>query len=207
MFLICSSQKGSFFMKGNKKGILYLTAFILLMVSGMVYKYVIRNRNSGFAITTASSEISLTSSSSLITDTSGSSSKISIYICGEVQNPGVYEVDCGTMLNEVALKAGGFTESAAIEHLNLVYEFNSNISVYIPNEDTLSQGDDIIMRRGSMETSVQSSLININSIGDSTAQAIITYRTDRRFDRIEDIMNVAGIGEAKFARIRDLITV
>lgn len=205
-------------MKGNKKGILYLTAFIVLMALGMVYKYVIRNRSSGFAITTASREISVSSSSSVIPDPSGSSSKICIYICGEVQNPGVYEVDCGTMLNEVALMAGGFTESAAIEHLNLVYEFNSNISVYIPNEETLSEGDDIILRRGSMETSVQSSLININSagkeelttlpgIGDSTAQAIITYRTDRRFDRIEDIMNVAGIGEAKFARIRDLITV
>jgi competence protein ComEA len=62
-------------------------------------------------------------------------------------------------------------------------------------------------------------LVNINtatfdelnalpSIGPTTAQKIIDYRTENGpFSTIEDIMNVSGIGTATFEDIKDLITV
>ena len=49
--------------------------------------------------------------------------------------------------------------------------------------------------------------MTLPGIGEVTADAIIEYREQNPFERIEDIMNVQGIGEAKFNSIRDLICV
>ena len=51
-------------------------------------------------------------------------------------------------------------------------------------------------------------LIELPGIGDALAQRIVAYRKEHgRFDNIGDIMDVKGIGEAKFNAIRDLITI
>jgi len=49
-------------------------------------------------------------------------------------------------------------------------------------------------------------LATLPGIGPSTADRIIQYRRDNGlFQSTEDLMNVSGIGPAKFARIKDLI--
>ncbi|MDD4188020.1 MAG: helix-hairpin-helix domain-containing protein [Bacilli bacterium] len=50
-------------------------------------------------------------------------------------------------------------------------------------------------------------LITLNGIGEKTAEAIIEYRLENPFVNIEDIMNVKGIGEVVFAKIKSFITV
>lgn len=51
-------------------------------------------------------------------------------------------------------------------------------------------------------------LITLTGIGESKALAIIKYREDNgNFTKIEDIMNVSGIGEKAFEKIKDLITI
>ena len=188
-----------------------------MMAAGMIYKYVVKNRNSGLivtgAVTGAASEVSESSTSSQ------SVRMISIYICGEVNNPGIYELESGSLLNDAVIAAGGFTDEAAADRLNLVYQFNSNMSVYIPGYDNLEEGGSVIMMNGG--SSAAGSLqgpVNINTasadelktlpgIGDITAESIIAYRQERPFQSVEDIMNVSGIGEAKFDKIRGLICV
>ena len=87
---------------------------------------------------------------------------------------------------------------------------DTQVETYIQND----AGDNVIVQDSS-----SSSLININSatqseldslpgIGPSTASKIIDYRNKNGdFKNIEDLMNVSGIGEAKFNNIRDYICI
>lgn len=58
-----------------------------------------------------------------------------------------------------------------------------------------------------INTASKEELMNVSGIGASKADAIIIYRMDNRFNTIEDIKNVSGIGDALFAKIKDYITV
>ena len=58
-----------------------------------------------------------------------------------------------------------------------------------------------------INTASKEELMSIPNIGASKADAIIVYRSDHVFTKIEDIINVSGIGDALFAKIKDYITV
>lgn len=58
-----------------------------------------------------------------------------------------------------------------------------------------------------INTASKEELMTIPYIGESKAEAIITYRLENQFEKIEDIMNISGIGESVFAKIKDYITV
>ena len=216
------------------KPFLYPAAFVLIALLSMLYKIVITGSSSGFIATIKgqSSELVLETTESLETikepDTSQTSETIeicSIYLCGEVNRPGVYEISKGSILNDAVNMAGGFTPDADITRINLVYVIDSNFSVYIPAAGEEGTGDGIIRDEESYLWGDQGSsgvsggsLININTagkdelmtlpgIGEVTANAIITYREDNSFTSIEDIKNVSGIGDAKFSNIKDYITV
>ncbi|SCW28777.1 competence protein ComEA [Ruminococcaceae bacterium YRB3002] len=211
--------------KDSGKRVIYIAAFILLVAGGFVYKLFMKENYDGITV------IKETSVSDAVTDVSGLSDAemissvqtqpvIQIYICGEVNNPGIYDVDRGTILNDVAELAGGFTDDAALDYLNLVYRFEDNMSVYIPGIDNLEDGDSVIMRNNenndnsdgrqeqvNINTASESQLMTLPGIGEATANAIVQYRQGNPFTKPEDIMKVSGIGEAKYQKIRDLITI
>lgn len=63
-------------------------------------------------------------------------------------------------------------------------------------------------KKVNINTATQTELESIPGVGPSTAQKIITYRTQKgKFKTIEDIKNVSGIGESKFNKMKDYITV
>ena len=157
--------------------------------------------------------------------------ELTAYICGEVRNPGIYEAPRGVMLNDIIEDAGGLTENASVNNINLVYQITGNMSIYIPSEDEIKNGftgGDIIRQDGvyvwgnssggSSDPGESTLMVNINTaaldelkslpgIGEVTAQAIIDYRNTTPFSAIEDIKNVTGIGDSKFNRIKDYICV
>ena len=49
--------------------------------------------------------------------------------------------------------------------------------------------------------------MTLPGIGEATAEPIISYREQTPFEKTEDIMNVSGIGESKYGKIKDLICV
>lgn len=155
---------------------------------------------------------------------------VQVYICGAVRDPGVYSVISGTILNEAVEKAGGFTEDAAVSSLNLVFEINSNMSFYIPTvkevENDRSSGTDVIRGKGTyiwgeseqktgaktggkvnINTADQATLQTLPGIGAVTAKAIIEYRSKNPFKTVNELKKVSGIGDAKFERVREYITV
>ena len=76
-------------------------------------------------------------------------------------------------------------------------------------------GENIIVSDGSsrnpiinINSATQSDLEKLPGIGSSTAEKIIDYRTKNgKFKKIEDLMNISGIGESKFNNIKDYISI
>lgn len=148
---------------------------------------------------------------------------IYVYICGEVANPGVYELSEDSRIYEAVDAAGGFTENAARESINLASKVSDGMQITIYNKEeaaSLSAGGTSAGKNsGQDQVSGSSSLVNLNTatkeelmtlkgIGESKAEDIIRYREKSGgFKKIEDIMKISGIKEAGFQKIKDSITV
>ena len=240
------------------KSIIYPLAFILIILLSAVYKLVFKG-NADLRITAFKSgkTASVTESSGtadqsddstdvsasavstvpvvadgLTVQTSDGVKKVSVYICGEVMEPGIYIAPSGVILNDIIEDAGGLTSEASVNNINLVYQVTCNMSIYIPSVEETSHGfvgGEIIRQDGvyvwgaqsgsSADTAAGSTVtVNINTatetelkslpgIGDVTAKAIIDYRKSKPFEKPEDIKNVTGIGDSKYNRIKDYICV
>ena len=138
---------------------------------------------------------------------------IYIDIKGEVLNPGVYKVEEGTRLFQLISISGGMTEEADQEVVNQSILLQDEMHIYIPNideeyEGTIGTNNESNSNIVNINTASKSQLETLPGIGPSTAQSIIDYREDiSRFNTIEDIMNVPGIGEATYNEIETRITV
>ncbi len=137
-----------------------------------------------------------------------------VYICGEVVEPGVYPLPPGSRIYELVEAAGGLTESAAPESVNLAQELTDGQMINIPAEgeiqdtsaagtETGTDGDKININTASKEL-----LMSLNGIGETKAESILSYREQNGpFDSLEDLMQVDGIGQGTFSKIKDKITI
>lgn len=137
-------------------------------------------------------------------------SYVYVYVCGAVASPGVYEVYEGARVFDAIEKAGGQTEEAALEALNLALPVKDGSKIYVPKA---GEADPAV------ENSAGSTLVNINradaaelmrlpGIGEAKAGQIIAYREKNGgFSSIEDLKRVPGIKAGVFEPIAELITV
>ena len=146
-----------------------------------------------------------------------------VYISGEVKNSGVYDIQDGDRLDDLVKRAGGLTEKADINSINLAMRLEDQMKIYIPNIDesqnisldnanlAVGQVDPILSssqnNKVNLNLATKEELMTLPNIGEKRAQAIIDYRQENRFEKIEDIKNVSGIGEKYFEAMKDLITV
>ena len=118
--------------------------------------------------------------------------KIFVDVCGAVVNPGVYELDEGARIFQAVDAAGGYLPEAAINYLNRARSFGDGV------------GDDT---RINLNTADAGQLSTLSGIGQSKAEAIVAYREEHGdFASIEEIMNVEGIKEGTFSKIKDKIS-
>ncbi len=141
--------------------------------------------------------------------------KIMVHVAGEVKYQGVVILKEGQRVVDAIEAAGGETENADLNKLNLAYVLTDGEKLYVPNKE--DENKEYVMTGNGEEK--QDGLININvatvedlqklpGIGESLAERIVMYRTQNgKFNSIEDIKNVTGIGENKFANIKDLIKI
>lgn len=136
---------------------------------------------------------------------------ITVYVSGSVMQAGLYALPLGSRVNDAIQAAGGFSPEANTEGINLaeILEDGDQVSVpaSIPNQD----GIGIIPSSPTLVDINAATLDQLDSlpgIGPVTAQSIIDYRiTNGRFKHVEDLLEVDGIGQATFDKIKDLITV
>ncbi|MCM1100675.1 MAG: helix-hairpin-helix domain-containing protein [Clostridium sp.] len=137
---------------------------------------------------------------------------IYIHVCGAVNSPGVVCLPEGSRVQDALEAAGGLTEDGAAEAVNLAATLADGTKLYFPTREEANAG--VVSRED--ETS---GLININTadegllcelpgIGEAKAKAIVAYREENGvFEQAQDIMNVPGIKENAYGRIKELITV
>ena len=149
-----------------------------------------------------------------------------VHITGSVKNPGIVKLKEGSRIEDAIEAAGGLTENADISNVNLAYVLDDGTKIKIPNLDDEDIGDEDVLSKDSGEGIIQedekttnTNIVNINKatenelstlpgIGNSLATRIVEYRKQNgNFKTIEDIKNVSGIGESKFANIKDFISI
>lgn len=141
-----------------------------------------------------------------------------VHICGAVQNPGVYTLKAGSRIYQAIEEAGGFGEGAGEDYLNQADPVSDGMKIYVPTIEEVQEAK----WQGITETAAagqENGLVNINTadeellctlsgVGSSRAKSIIAYREKNgAYQKIEDIMNVEGIKEGLFEKIRGSITV
>ena len=148
-----------------------------------------------------------------------------VHLCGAVENEDVYCVPAGSRVNDVVKLAGGFSDGAAAQYVNLAKVVTDGERIYIPFEDEIdADAADVLLESDDTGLAGDSGsqgekLVNINSadkselmtlpgIGDSKADDIIRYREESGgFGSKEDLMNVNGIKEGTFQKLKDKITI
>ncbi len=140
---------------------------------------------------------------------------IYVYVCGFVKNAGVYELEMGSRVFDALSMAGGLTDDACTDYVNLAREATDGEMIYFPSSEEVRDG----IMPSTENTGADTNVININTatvyeltslrgIGESRACDIVAYRQENGpFENIEDIMKVSGIKESLFSKIKDNICV
>ena len=143
---------------------------------------------------------------------------IVIYICGEVHNPGVYELPGDSRLYQAIDAAGGLLATAADTYLNQAQVLSDGQSIYVPDleeaaesgrtDQTELPGATSENTKININTATLEELMTLTGIGEAKALSIIEYRnTNGRFQNIEDIKSIPGIKDGVFQKIKDQISV
>ena len=163
---------------------------------------------------------------------------ISVDIKGEVISPGMYSVQRDMRVLDVINQAGGLTEQADTTVINLSKKVIDEMVIIIYSREQVQQFEETKKQeeflqekcrlpeenaipndacvgtsqnssdKVNINTASKEQLMTLNGIGESKANAIISYRSQNGdFKSIEDIKNVPGIGENIYAQIQESITV
>lgn len=157
---------------------------------------------------------------------------ITVYVSGAVNAPGVYTLKTPARVDDALAQAGGFSDAADRDRVNLAQKLSDGQHVYIPRAGetasaegvrTRSRSSSVQSRRKTSSASSQSADIsadnplNLNSaskeelmqlkgVGASLAQRILDYRSMRgSFHSKEELLMIAGIGEKMYAHLENII--
>lgn len=162
-----------------------------------------------------------------VINTKNNLKNIVIHITGSITNPGIVKLQEGARIIDAIEAAGGLTQEADTARINLAYSIEDGQKIYIPSihdpkeseqreeyitseagQEVIKEGESTKTNLVNINTAKQTELETIPGVGPSTATKIIEFREKNgKFQTIEDIKNVNGIGEAKFNNMKDKICV
>ena len=177
---------------------------------------------------------------------SGAPREVRVHVAGAVKRPGVYSLSADARIIDALRAAGGSTQTADLERINLAQSILDAEQIFVPRRGasrtattvaprhrprrtrpTASTpgsvpGVPVVVAPGSSQPSPASSaapvtparMVNLNTatteeldtlpgVGPATARAIVSYRTRRGpFAKVEDLLNIDGIGPKKLESLR-----
>lgn len=188
------------FIKENK---IYIVCILIILISGISIYIQKKDRENSININKQTM--------------SSKNGKIAVYVTGAVKTPGVYYLEENSRMDSLLDICGGVLPNADINKLNLAQKLIDSDKITVPikkeqienvstdesdeNNNTNTKNSE----KTNINTANKNELMNLNGVGESTANKIIEYRKTTAFVEIEDIMNVPGIGESKFENIKNNI--
>ena len=138
--------------------------------------------------------------------------QIWVHVCGEVKQPGVYGFSEGGRVFDAVEAAGGFTEEADSDSLNLAGLLSDEGKIYVPSksEKQENSGSSVDESDGkvNLNTATLEDLMTLPGIGEKRAESILKLREQKGgFQKIEDLLEAEGIKEGIFENIKDFIKV
>ena len=149
----------------------------------------------------------------------GDTSKIAVFICGAVKHPGVYRFSESVRICDVIASAGGLTKKADTNAVNQARFVQDGEQIEIPRrsktakdqpraESDAQTASATSSDKISLNKATKEQLLSLPGIEESKANAIVAYRTEHgSFQKIEDIMNISGIKNGVFDKIKNKITI
>ena len=210
--------------KINKKTLIII---ITIIATALIIAYMLFTKNNDEIITNLE-EIETNENDTQNNQKETNENKIIIHITGEIKKEGIYELKENSRIADAIEAAGGVTENADLDEVNLAFVLSDGQKIYIPNKNEKEiSGEKVYIMAGSgnnviVEDKVErgkKQKVNINEakqedfeqlpgIGPSIAKKIIEYREQNgKFTSIDELQEVKGIGEAKFENIKEYIMV
>ncbi len=141
---------------------------------------------------------------------------IKIHVVGAVAHPGLYEARSGDRVDDALRLAGGPTAAANLTQVNLAAKISDGQQLFVPEKGSARGGAPSLSSPSSasskqvvnLNLAAPDELTQLDGIGPKTAEKIIAYREAHGgFKDVEELMQVPGIGQAKFDQIKDRLSV
>jgi competence protein ComEA len=150
---------------------------------------------------------------------------LSVHVAGAVRRPGLYRLSSGSRVDDALRAAGGSLPRADLDRLNLAAKLIDGQKVLVTRRGEPAPLDAAAVTSaewgaaGASGTAEVGEPIDLNTadlaaldalpgIGPATARAILEERTRRGgFRSARDLLRVPGIGEGRFARLKDRVRV
>ena len=154
--------------------------------------------------------------------TDSSQEKIMVDVKGAVRQAGVYELPVGSRVYDAVQKAGGMTDEANSQSVNLAQKLEDESIVYVAKNgeevapvasasaSAGTTGGEKQSKDGkvNLNTATEAELQTISGIGQKRAQDIIAYREEKgKFQSIDELKNVSGIGQKTLEKLKEHVTV
>lgn len=130
-----------------------------------------------------------------------------VHVVGAVNNPGLYELPAGDRVIDAVAAAGGFTAAADQAQVNLARVVSDGEQLVVPRKGATPVAPGATVgQKVNINTADATALETLDGIGPALAQRILEFRQSHgRFSSVNDLRNVTGIGDKKFAAIKDHI--
>lgn len=197
-----------------------LIVLVCLIVIGGVFILIRRPRPEPLAIATPVIPTPTPLPTSTLTPTPA---PLRIYVSGAVRAPDVYILSPGSIVKDAIQAAGGPADDADLDRINLALVLYDQQQIYVPRVGEATPaaplpngappsppttGDDATSPGGrvNLNTATVEQLDALPGIGPVIAQRIVDYREiNGPFAAPEEIMDVKGIGQATYEKLKDLI--
>ena len=208
--------------------------FIAVLLTGCIITGLISNNDKEKPL--AGSSL-LQSAQGAVASKAAQTKTVRVQVSGAVLEPGIYDVPASCRVEEAIAAAGGLTENADSERVNLVRKVRDGMQIRVPVQKAArtnrtqrknaqaksglgesASGKSSSAKAGSGRNSSMMQSVRINSagvselqqlpgIGPALAQRIVDTRSRGRFTSADDLLRVPGIGKAKLAKLRDYVEV
>lgn len=208
--------------------------FITILIAGCIITSLISTNDKEKPL--AGSSL-LQSAQSAVTSKAAQAKTVRVQVSGAVLEPGVYDLPASCRVEEAIAAAGGMTENADSERVNLVRKVRDGMQIRVPVKKVartsrtqrksaqaksgLSESaskkygsakagsgrNNSMMQNVRINSASAGELQQLPGVGPALAQRIIETRSRGRFASVEDLLRVPGIGKAKLAKLRNYVEV